>query len=464
MTRMTMTRRQFHQSVLGAAAAATLPAAAHSGMAPLLRAQEGTARLAPARYPETRIWGYNGSVPGPVIRARQGERLSRLFRNALPQASSVHWHGIRIRNAMDGVAGVTQPAVGPGDEFHYDFVLPDAGTYWYHPHNRAYEQMARGLYGALIVDEHSHTPEVDLDEIMLIDDWRLDGNAQIAGGFGGLHDRAHGGRLGNWTTVNGKGAYTREVSHNNRLRLRLVNTANARIFHLEARGFGGRVVALDGMPLETPQPLGRIILAPAQRADLIVDVIAPEGEEALLMRDEGDARYVLAAFPVTGIARATRLGDPKALPPNPVPALGDLTTARRARLLMQGGAMGDLRGAMIGGRMMTMRDMAGEGKVWAFNGMADMGETPLIEANRGETVRIVMTNDTAWPHGMHLHGHHFRQIGTGKTLGPLRDTLLMNRGETVEIAFVADNPGDWLLHCHMLEHSVGGMMTRLRVA
>ena len=152
MTRIT--RRQFQGSVLAAAAAATLPTFARSQTAPILHAREGSTQLAPAEYPETRIWGYDGAVPGPVLRARQGERMTQSFRNDLPQASSVHWHGIRIENAMDGVAGLTQPAVAPGDAFLYDFALPDAGTYWYHPHNRTYEQMARGLYGALIVEEN----------------------------------------------------------------------------------------------------------------------------------------------------------------------------------------------------------------------------------------------------------------------------------------------------------------------
>ena len=110
-----------------------------------------------------------------------------------------------------------------------------------------------------------------------------------------------------------------------------------------------------------------------------------------------------------------------------------------------------------------MREMSGAGKVWAFNGMADMPYAPLVAADRGETVQIDIINDTVWPHAMHLHGHHFRQIASDGTAGPLRDTLLVDRGETAQIAFVADNPGDWLLHCHMLEHSAGGMMTWLRV-
>ena len=459
-----ITRRQFHGSVLGAAAAATLPTFAGANTAPVLRAREGSARLAPSEYPETEIWGYDGTVPGPVLRARQGERMIQRFRNDLPPASSVHWHGIRIENGMDGVAGMTQAPVGPGEDFLYDFALPDAGTYWYHPHNRTYEQMARGLYGALIVEENEGAPDVDLDEVLLIDDWRLTDDAQIAEGFGNMHDWAHAGRIGNWITVNGEGGWSREVARHTRMRLRLVNTANARIFTLEARGLDGWVVALDGMPLEAPQPLGELTLAPAQRADLIIDVVAGIGEEAFLVSFERDRGYAIAAFPVAGSARQTRLSAPGVLPPNPVPVLGRLETAARAELRMEGGAMGGMRGAMMGGRMMGMRDMAAEGKVWAFNGMADMGDTPLLDARLGETVRIAMINDTAWPHGMHLHGHHFRQIGVDGRLGPLRDTILMNRGETVEIAFVADNPGDWLLHCHMLEHSAGGMMTWLRVA
>ena len=462
MTRLT--RRQFHKCAVGAAAAATLPTATRSEAAPLLYAKEGSARLAPAGYPETRIWGYEGVVPGPVLRARQGERMAKVFRNALPQASSVHWHGIRIENRMDGVAGLTQPAVEPGSDFLYDFVLPDAGTYWYHPHNRTYEQMARGLYGALIVDEETNAPEVDLDEVLLLDDWRLTDEAQIAGGFGNMHDWAHAGRIGNWITVNGDGAWSRTVQHGARMRLRLVNTANARIFSLEARGLEGFVVALDGMPLEAPQPLGQVSLAPAQRADLIVDVVAEHGEEALLVSFERDGGYAIAAFTVDGVARADRLPAAGPLPQNTVAALGSLETARRAELLMEGGAMGRMRGAMMGGRMMGMRDMAGAGKAWALNGMADMPDAPLLEADRGETVRISITNDTAWPHAMHLHGHHFRKLSPDGTAGPLRDTLLMNRGETADIAFMADNPGDWLLHCHMLEHSAGGMMTWLRVA
>ena len=399
-----------------------------------------------------------------MIRARQGDCIVRRFVNRLPQPSTIHWHGVRIANAMDGVPDLTQQVVQPSAEFFYDFAVPDAGTYWYHPHNRTFEQMARGLAGALIVDETEGAPAVDLDDVFLIDDWRLTEDARIAEGFGNMHDVAHAGRIGNWITLNGEASASRPVARHDRMRLRLINAANARIFTLEAQGLDGWIVALDGMPLDKPLPLASLRLAPAQRADVIVDVVAESGAEAFLVSHEQDGGYALVTFPVGRARRGSRMAEPDPLPGNPVAPLGSLEDARRAELVMEGGAMGRMTGAMMNGRRVAPRDMAAAGKVWAFNGMADMPETPLIEASRGETVRITMMNDTAWPHAMHLHGHHFRQIAADGNPGPLRDTLLMERDQTTEIAFVADNPGDWLLHCHMLEHSAGGMMTWLRVA
>ena len=126
--------------------------------------------------------------------------------------------------------------------------------------------------------------------------------------------------------------------------------------------------------------------------------------------------------------------------------------------------MGRMREAVLDGRTTGLRDLVKAGRAWAMNGLAEMPEKPLLTASRDETVRIAMINDTAWPHAMHLHGHHFRRLGQAGRLGPLRDTILLDRNESAEIAFVADNPGDWLLHCHMLEHAPAGMRTWIRVA
>ena len=439
------------------------PAHADDRRGVVLHARPGTARLAPADYPETPIWGYDGRVPGPTIRVRQGERVARRFVNGLPQPSAVHWHGIRIENSMDGVPELTQPVVQPGAEFLYDFAPPDAGTYWYHSHHRTFEQMARGLYGILVVEE-PEPPVVDREEVLVLDDWRLADDASIHDSFGSLHDWAHAGRIGNWITVNGESAWSRETSRHERLRLRLVNAANARIFSLALKRLEGWVVALDGQPLPAPRAAGPLVLAPGQRVDLIVDATAGEGEEGLLVYRGREQDFTLASFTFRGQAREARLPAPRPLPPNPVPALGDLSQARRETLRMDGGAMGRMRQAMLDGRMMGVRELAGQGKVWAFNGLAEMPDAPLLTASRGETVRLAMVNDSAWPHAMHLHGHHFRAIASDGAAGPLRDTLLLDRGETAEIAFVADNPGDWLLHCHMPGHSFSGMKTWFRVA
>ncbi len=454
-----LTRRTFLSTTT---AALFLPRVSSAQATQALRATAGMQHIGPEGFPDTEIWGYDGTVAGPTIRVKQGARVTREFVNDLPQGSSVHWHGIRIDNKMDGVVGLTQDAVTPGETFLYDFTVPDAGTYWYHPHNRTWEQMARGLYGPLIVEE-SDPPEVDRDEVFLIDDWRLTGEGRIDESFGPSMDWSHGGRLGNWITINGRAPADHPVQHNERVRLRLVNVSNARIYDLAFDGLQGVVVALDGQPLEAPIQADRLVLAPAQRADLILDVTAAEGDAGALAMQSRDQLYVLARFPVAGAARKTRLPAPDALPANPVPALGDLETAKRVDLLMEGGAMGRMRGAMLNGSMRDMRELVSNNMFWAFNGVAGLPEEPLLTAERGETVRIKIINDTSFPHAMHLHGFHFRKIEEDGTRGPLRDTLLVERGEVAEIAFVADNAGDWLLHCHMLEHTAAGMSTWLKV-
>ena len=182
---MTHSRREFLRgtgavALLGATGGWGSPARAEDPEAITLHARPGTVHLPPPGYPETPIWGYDGSVPGPTIRVPHGQRVTRRFVNGLPQPSTVHWHGIRIENSMDGASELTQPPVQPGAEFLYDFEPPDAGTWWYHSHHRAWEQMARGLYGALVVEERI-APEVDWDEVLLLDDWRLTNEATHPG-------------------------------------------------------------------------------------------------------------------------------------------------------------------------------------------------------------------------------------------------------------------------------------------
>ncbi len=432
---------------------------------PLLTAQIATVQLAPEGYPATPVWSYDGTIPGPVIRAGQGSRLERRLINTLDVPTSIHWHGIRIDNAMDGVAGLTQEAVQPGETFDYAFDLPDAGTYWYHAHTHSMEQVGRGLSGALIVEE-ANLPDVDRDEVLMIDDWLLDPETgAFVDSFTDPMTRSHGGQIGNLVGVNGRYDFKLSAKQNERLRLRLINAANSQIFGLKLEGMRGWTVALDGMPLSAPEPAtDMLVLAPAQRMDLIVDVTAEEGEAAgLLFAAADDTWLTLADVLVEGRAASVPRGAPEALPPNPRMEVLGVEDAAVLDMPMQGGAMRGLESATFDGRRMGWQELVQNGQFWALAGQVGLGDAPFATFARGETGRIRMTNDTIFPHAMHLHGMHFRVRNQDGTHGPMRDTVLVLPNETTEIVFVADNPGKWLLHCHMLGHAASGMTNWIEV-
>src|SRR5687767_2130124 len=176
-----MDRREFLASAAGMA---LVPSVAYAQKARVLRAAAARQSLVGSGHPHTDVWAYDGAVPGPELRFRQGERLRVEVHNALAVDTTVHWHGVRLPNAMDGVPQLTQaPIAAGGGRFLYEFDLPDAGTYWYHPHLGSPEQVGRGLYGALIVEERD-PPAVDRDLVWVLSDWRLDREARIRADFG----------------------------------------------------------------------------------------------------------------------------------------------------------------------------------------------------------------------------------------------------------------------------------------
>ncbi|MEM7430189.1 MAG: multicopper oxidase domain-containing protein, partial [Pseudomonadota bacterium] len=264
---MSVSRRTLLKTAAAAAFAPPVLSAARAsdGFIELI-AGPAKAQLLAGGQPQTEVWAYGGGVPGPVLRARQGEPFRLRFINRLPQPSTIHWHGIRIANAMDGVAGLTQDAVPPGESFDYVFTPPDAGTYWYHPHSRTWEQLARGLYGALIVEEQL-APGFDADIPLLLDDWRLTKEGAIhEASLGGMMDFSHAGRLGNWVTVNGTSLPSLELPAGGLARLRLINTSNARVLDLKLGDFSGHIIAYDGQPIDPVTiPASPVALAPAQR-------------------------------------------------------------------------------------------------------------------------------------------------------------------------------------------------------
>ena len=424
-------------------------------------------RLAPARQslvgeanPATDVWAYNGTVPGPELRFKQGERLVIPVENALSVDTTVHWHGIRLPNAMDGVPHLTQPPIAAnGGRFVYEFDLPDAGTYWYHPHLGSPEQVGRGLYGALIVEERD-PPAVDRDLVWVLSDWRLDRQARNVEDFRNFMDSSHAGRIGNTVTVNGAIRETFSVRAGERIRLRLINASNARIYGLNFEGHQPWIVALDGQPV-APHWDGRVVLGPAMRADLILDCAAAPGSRHRIIDDFYSRRpYRLLNIEYAGGKPLREAFEPAPrLAANHIPQ-ADLDKAARHRIVFGGGMMG---------AMPSQREH--RGLFWTVNGKpvpeGAHAHSPLLNLGKGKPYIIELVNDTSWHHPIHLHGHVFAVLTrNGKPVMPaqLGDTVLLDPDSRAEIAFVADNPGDWMLHCHVLEHQATGMMAVVRVA
>jgi FtsP/CotA-like multicopper oxidase with cupredoxin domain len=473
LARYPLSRRHALGLLAGTVASGVLPPRLHAeeGIRRTLRATAGQVQLVGSRYPATEAWSYDGSIPGPILRARQGTHLDVDLLNDLPQPSTIHWHGLRLPNAMDGVPDVTQAPVGPGERFRYAFELKDAGTFWYHPHANSSEQVGRGLSGALIVEE-AEPPQVDREELWVLDDWRLGEDAQILPFDGNLHDAAHAGRIGNTVTLNGILPAAWPVRSGERVRLRLVNVANARVFGLRFEGHSPVVIATDGQPCTPHAPAGgTVTLSPGGRCDLILDMAGTPGARFRLL----DAHYRRSAYKLLEIAyadapplRSDPLAAPIALPKNPVPT-PDLAAAEGLELLLAGGAMGGLATATLGDQRLGLRDLAERGKVWALNGRVHGGhkDPPLFRLTRGQTYRLRITNDSSFEHPMHLHGHHLlllRRNGQPVTPRTWHDTLLVAPGETVETALVAESPGLWMIHCHVLEHQMAGMMATTKIA
>ncbi len=461
-------------AVLGGAtrASAAIGNVAVGGENPPIKVLPGAARvrLVGDEAPPTEVWTYNGVEPGPALRLRQGVPFRANVENRLGETTTVHWHGIRLPNPMDGVPGLTQKPIAPAARFDYAFTPPDAGTFWYHSHDNSLVQMGRGLAGALIVAERE-PPPVDRELLWTIQDWRLEPDAQIAPGFGNRMEAAMDGRVGNTVTINGRLPDTLAVRAGERIRLRLLNVGIARIMALRFEGHRPVIVALDGQPCDPHEPAeGHILLGPAMRADVMLDLQGEPGTTYRVIDDFFDRlSYTLIhlAYDAAPPVRAHPLDAPVRLPANPVPR-PNLSAAINHEVRLQGGMMS----GMGNGGMMGQGSMMGSGAAWAINGQSMTGDgnpdmPPLFRIGRGRSCILDFRNETAWWHPMHLHGHSFNVLtrdGIPVPHDEWGDTVLVRPRERVRVAFVADNPGDWMLHCHVMDHQVGGLMTTIRVA
>lgn len=409
-----------------------------------LRAAPTTIQLLDGRM--LHVWAYNGQVPGPVLRVRLGEEVSVQLRNDLPQPTTIHWHGVRVPNAMDGVPGVTQEPIAPGETFTYRFVPKDAGTFWFHPHVRGAEQVERGLYGVLIVDDMQPYP-YSRDDVWVLDDWRLGADGQIDPRFVTRGDLAHDGRWGQMVTVNGDTSEKMAVRPGERLRLRLVNSSNGRVYQPDFGELDARVIAVDGMYTAQPLSLDGFTIAPGNRLDLDVVIPGDSTSRTYTIMDRFTRRtYPLVELQVSGAPVETSEFE---APANPNIPRWDGASERAVDVTY-------VLNAQRGGK---------QGIQWTINGRP-WGQHEVTQLAPGRWIRVRFQNDSARLHPMHIHGQFFKVItrnGQKANEPYFRDTVLLRSREIIDVGMVPIDWGRWMMHCHILEHADSGMMTEIRV-
>jgi FtsP/CotA-like multicopper oxidase with cupredoxin domain len=417
-------------------------------------------------------WAYGSSVPGAALRAMVGDRVQVAFSNDLPQATSVHWHGLAIRNDMDGVPGVTTPEVAAGGSFDFDFVVPDAGTHWFHPHSGL--QLDRGLYAPFIVEDPQEPGAYDHEWVVVLDDWTdgvgsspedifADLTSAGSGGSGGgdmggmdMGGMDMGGMDGGDVDyplylINGGAPGDPDVLNarsGQRVRLRIINAAADTIFNVALAGHDLRITHTDGYPV-VPVSTPLLQVGMGERYDAIVTL--------------DDGLFALVAEPVgkEGSARAlVRTGSGRVPPPSyRPPELDSFALTVDVLAAAQGSALPK-------GEPDTTQDLVLAGSmgpyVWTINDRI-YSETVPLTIRQGQVGRLHIRNESMMPHPVHLHGHTF-QIGTAGGRGPRKDTVLVPAMASVEVDLAADNPGNWMVHCHNAYHAEAGMMTRLEYA
>lgn len=389
----------------------------------------------------TEAWAFNDLVPGPLIQARVGDTLRIVFENDLPEETTIHWHGLRIDDEMDGVPAIQEP-VQPGETFTYEFVVPDAGSYWYHPHVRAHEQMERGLHGTLIV--HEAEPVAVPERYFVLDDVYMDGE-DIVEPFGNHMEAVHG-RHGNVLLTNGSTELLEDtVAPGTAERWRVVNTANARTMWVAVTGAAWRIIAVDGTLLPEPIEVERALLPVGQRLDL--EVIPDEDSEAAGLQVELPGTSSWTEYPVFSAAIEGEPGDSSFIDwgAAPLPVIGDATQDIELNFNLRNNS---------------------QGLSWTINGDV-YGEHDDIRVDANTPSIIEIVDRSGAEHPFHLHGQFFQVVDRdGVTYDQdvgLRDTVLVGPEETLRLYTEFDNPGRWMSHCHILEHAELGMMTEMLV-
>jgi FtsP/CotA-like multicopper oxidase with cupredoxin domain len=441
------------------------------------------------------VWGYNQQLPGPLLRARQGEAVRIRVVNDLPVPTSVHWHGFHQHGTptMDGVEGVSREPIPPGESFVYEFAADPAGTHWYHSHVGV--QYGNGLFGPFVVEERSPIAAYDRDEVLLINDWfresgdmllagllkapgmdamaamkkampgpamkkGMDDMAGMAKGAGGMamEMKDVGDVPFQSGLVNGKGRAagtkgplsTLDIGDGETLRLRLINGSSTYTFRFQVDDHPLTVIASDGSPM-APVVVDNLVFAPGERYDVLlkgrgrgvrwIRAVTLDGNEVrAVLRSGGEGRAEPEPSPV-------RWG-PRMLMPEAMHSPAAVTLADDPREVP----------IVLGGTMKPYR--------WSIGDQFYPKAEPIV-VRRGESIRFAFRNPTSMDHPFHLHGHSFHVLGKPGALNlkdpALKDTVNVPARSDLIVQWVADNPGRWFFHCHIEWHLATGMARMIEV-
>lgn len=402
----------------------------------------------------TPVWTYDGRLPGPLVRASAGDRLIVHFRNELAVETTIHWHGMRVPVAMDGAPGHSQPPIAAGATFDYEFVIPDAGLFWYHPHIDSAKQVGNGLYGALLIDDPAEPEGLGDEVVLVLSDIGVeaDGSLSPPDSGGELGDLF--GREGNLLLVNGKVRPTLHARAGMRQRWRIVNAARSRYFQLALDGHRFTRIGGDGgrstQPVETDRP----VIVPGERADLVVVPDGPPGSEIVVRWVPYDRGYGSTFNRPEEDLFVLRFADAPRVEAPPLP------DTSRAIDAISGDAAEPVD------LTLTLGKDASGAAFMGINGVP-FSEAEPIMAMVGKTQLWTVTNQTDWAHPFHLHGFFFQVVDSAKVpVHPLewKDTVDVPVDATLRLLVdYDDRPGMWMFHCHILDHAEIGMMGMLHL-
>ena len=428
---------------------------------------------------EVSTWAFGDRPSAGGIRAKVGDLIEATFVNDLTSGNTLHWHGIALRNDMDGVHDLTQMPVEPSGKFTYRFTVPDSGTYWFHPHMGL--ELDRGLYAPLVVEDPNDPVASDVDVTLMLDDW-LDGygrtqqqvlaqlqssgghsghmgsgdmgNMGASGGMGGMGSGGMGSMMGGLTgdvtyplhVINGRAPSERETidaKPGQRVRIRLINAGSDTAYRVAVGGHRLTVTHADGFPVQ-PVEVDNVVLGMGERYDVIVT--AGSGSFPIIAVPEGKTDPAGEA-----ILRTSGTADS--------PAVGSRPTELSGRELVYGDlvAIDAVRLPVKSPDRSTTIHLSANssGYVHGIEGKSFPNTAP-ITVNEGERLRLKIVNQTMMFHPIHLHGHTFQMVGNGSAR---KDTVNVLPMTSVEVDIAADNPGQWMLHCHNTYHLETGMAT-----